>query len=448
MIFCYKKGKMVKIRRNSNHLALSFLAVCVVSTVSISCAVLLLHPSNSSTTPRHAVGLETSLEMSLASDNIQYPRHTSRIPDYDVTTTNFGWTTPNDLKFPRKLISQEFFEAVQAHPKYNRTAWSDLEDNPDPTRIIVAFLDVDTCDETNYPIYNNIDWRINSDTKHGRFVGKQISNIKLACKYIKRAMESKALSANPHNRLILLDCSGMVHRSGLSKKVCRKMFRTKTFSTSNQTLIAYRSISFRHVREGLDMGLPPPAIKPVTLSKSDRDSIRSCNATRTRKWLFSFQGRSGFGREKLLQLHDGKRVFVRLASSVPEYSKEIFAGQSVDSWKYKDALMESVFVGAPKGDTFFSYRFAEILSAGSIPVVFSDEWLRPFRKEVVDWEKSAVFIPENKMNKTLEILEKISIEERCRMQQAALHNWDEYISSRVGWVKGLVESAVVANTLI
>jgi hypothetical protein len=346
------------------------------------------------------------------------------------------------------LISQEFFEAVQAHPKYNRTAWSDLENHPDPNRRIVAFLDVDTCEENNYPIYNSRDWTVNSDTKHGRLVGKQKSNLKLACQYIKRAMESKALTANPLNRLILLDCSGDMHRSGLSNNVCRKMFRTNTFSTSNQTLIAYTSISSRYAREGLDMGLPPPAIKSVTLSEADRDSVRSCNAARTRKWLFSFQGRTGFGREQLLSLHDGKRVFVRLASSLPEYSNEIRADQPADSWRYKDVLMESVFVGAPKGDTYFSYRFAEILSAGSIPVVFSDEWLRPFRKEIVDWEKSAVFIPENKMNKTLEILEKISIEEQCRMQQAALYNWDEYISSRVGWVKGLVESAVVANTLI
>jgi hypothetical protein len=144
-------------------------------------------------------------------------------------------------------------------------------------------------------------------------------------------------------------------------------------------------------------------------------------------------------------LHNGKDVYVHVGDRKP-YHRDATAGNNGEeqdnSMSYNGIMMDSIFIGAPRGDCFFSYRFSEILSAGAIPVVYSDDWLLPFNKHVVDWEKCAVFIPEKDMSKTLQVLRAISDEQRCEMQKYAMQVWDEYVSSPSGWVKGLVEVAL------
>lgn len=126
-----------------------------------------------------------------------------------------------------------------------------------------------------------------------------------------------------------------------------------------------------------------------------------------------------------------------------DYLKDIQKnGAELDQNNYREIMQQSVFAGAPRGDNLFSYRFSEILSAGTVPVVYSDGWLPPFNKNIIDWKKCAVFIPESDYNKTRNILLEISEEDRCLMQKCALHVWDKYASSRVGWVRGLVEVAL------
>ncbi|EJK55328.1 hypothetical protein THAOC_24949 [Thalassiosira oceanica] len=74
--------------------------------------------------------------------------------NFDVVTTNFGWTTPDRLRFLLRKISGVFFDAVLSHQWYNALACGDLEENPDPSRRVVVFLDVDTCIDGNYPAYS------------------------------------------------------------------------------------------------------------------------------------------------------------------------------------------------------------------------------------------------------------------------------------------------------
>jgi hypothetical protein len=72
-----------------------------------------------------------------------------------VTHTNLGWNTPKDKEFPRRIISGELYNATRNHTHYNATAWADLERHPDPSRQIIAFMDVETCFEVNFPIYGH-----------------------------------------------------------------------------------------------------------------------------------------------------------------------------------------------------------------------------------------------------------------------------------------------------
>lgn len=126
------------------------------------------------------------------------------------------------------------------------------------------------------------------------------------------------------------------------------------------------------------------------------------------------------------------------------YIKDIQqSGKESDQYSYRLIMAQSTFAAAPRGDSLFSYRFSEILSAGAVPVVYADAWLPPFNNEhVIDWKKCAVFIPEADYNKTRDILLSISDEDRCLMQKCALEVWDKYASSREGWVRGLVEVAL------
>ena len=86
-----------------------------------------------------------------ATERIAYQLGSS--PGYEIVTTNYGWTTTASKNFTRRILSGEFFRAVLSHPNYNKSAWQDLEEHPDPTRKLAIFLDVDTCLENILPMF-------------------------------------------------------------------------------------------------------------------------------------------------------------------------------------------------------------------------------------------------------------------------------------------------------
>ena len=99
--------------------------------------------------------------------------------------------------------------------------------------------------------------------------------------------------------------------------------------------------------------------------------------------------------------------------------------------------------GAPPGDCLWSYRFSEILSAGAVPVVHAVDWLPPFASpadpaRVVDWTRCAVFHDLGGVNDTVRALRAIPRGVRDEMQRCALAFWDEFGSSREGWLRGIL----------
>lgn len=92
------------------------------------------------------------------------------------------------------------------------------------------------------------------------------------------------------------------------------------------------------------------------------------------------------------------------------------------------------------GDNLFSYRFTEVLSCGSIPVVYADNWLLPFGKGLINWTDAAVIIPEADTLDTVNILSKISAEQRCRMRQKAYEVYRKYMKTGTGVIQGIIEN--------
>ena len=49
--------------------------------------------------------------------------------NYEVVTTNYGWNSPGNNNFSRCILTGEFFNAIPSHPRYNATAWRDLDEH-------------------------------------------------------------------------------------------------------------------------------------------------------------------------------------------------------------------------------------------------------------------------------------------------------------------------------
>lgn len=78
-----------------------------------------------------------------------------------------------------------------------------------------------------------------------------------------------------------------------------------------------------------------------------------------------------------------------------------------------------------------------------IPVVYADGWLPPFSStshSIVDWEECALFIDEDDASvaSTMERIRAVDDRRRCEMMRCGLRFWDEYASTRVGWLRAIL----------
>jgi hypothetical protein len=80
------------------------------------------------------------------------------------------------------------------------------------------------------------------------------------------------------------------------------------------------------------------------------------------------------------------------------------------------------------------------MACGSIPVVYADDWLLPFGKDLINWTEAAVVIREADTLKTVSILSQISMEQRCRMRQKGLEIYRKYVETARGTINGIIEN--------
>lgn len=93
----------------------------------------------------------------------------------------------------------------------------------------------------------------------------------------------------------------------------------------------------------------------------------------------------------------------------------------------------------PRGDNHFSYTFVQALAAGSIPVVYSDHWTFPFRRELVDWSQCVVRVPEDRVASTEAVLSQIDSAEECRRRQYCRYVYERYLSSPDAVLDGILQ---------
>jgi hypothetical protein len=360
----------------------------------------------------------------------------TNLPSAQILVTNFGWNHPitkDGLKFARSIRSTRLIEGVVNHPWFHPTAWDDFE-NSKSTQIdknirYYVFLDVETCFESNWPNYGQAGTKNYDLTYNRTFSRKGLDPCRFlsSCGIIQRALKARIFHTRGVNAtLVVYDCAG----NGQNPH-----FRHK--KTKNDPVAMVTISSSRGQMRGLDQGMPPPAVNPVRLTASQKQDIEECREdSRPNLLVFAgnFRDKSRKALKKLHNVKKGVLIFRR------EERAKYLNGTS-----FEDLMAGSKFAASPRGDNRFSYRFTEILSAGAIPVVHSDGWVLPFRKELVDWKECAVHIPEKHVNRTLEILSQIDDKKRCQMRKRCYEIYQKYMRTADGTIAGIVEGMELAS---
>eukprot|EP00548_Thalassiothrix_antarctica_P018458 CAMPEP_0194198592 /NCGR_PEP_ID=MMETSP0154-20130528/77851_1 /TAXON_ID=1049557 /ORGANISM="Thalassiothrix antarctica, Strain L6-D1" /LENGTH=183 /DNA_ID=CAMNT_0038923401 /DNA_START=756 /DNA_END=1304 /DNA_ORIENTATION=- len=100
----------------------------------------------------------------------------------------------------------------------------------------------------------------------------------------------------------------------------------------------------------------------------------------------------------------------------------------------------SSFSAAAKGTNLFSYRFSEVMSCGSIPVVYADDWMLPFGSSLVDWREIAVIIREEDVFRSEQILSSIPPKQVCRMRRNMIGFFRTYMETGRGIIRGIIDT--------
>jgi len=238
---------------------------------------------------------------------------------------------------------------------------------------------------------------------------------------------------NNHSMVVELNC----RESGPSE------WRIEKRNVTNVPLaIASLSTNVRDMKDPIDQGLPPPCVSGVNLTEQQVRDISTCAAESdaNRPFLLTYignyrsNGPDAFNpRAGLQQFHDNNKTFIL------RYFLDEFKESAIGNLSYSAILSKSLFSAAPRGDNKYSYRFSEVLSAGAIPVVFADDWLWPFRPELVDWSQCAVILRENSPHETMNVIKSITVEERCQMRQKCYEIYKKYIEDDRGTMAGLIK---------
>ncbi|XP_024372133.1 uncharacterized protein [Physcomitrium patens] len=165
-----------------------------------------------------------------------------------------------------------------------------------------------------------------------------------------------------------------------------------------------------------------------------------------RKYLLTFRGKRYIGltddgifrsSKEFREMHNGNDVIVatNCDHATNDYHRrehpELGEGCDEDKevWKkhnsYED-LMNTTFALVPAGRQPSSYRFIEVLAAGSIPVLIADNYVKPF-DSLIPWYTCAIQFPTTEIKRIVNTLRKVSPEEKLKRQRNCLEIYNQYL---------------------
>ena len=376
-------------------------------------------------------------------------------PPAMILLTSYGWNKADQSDalqhYSRQTRESELLDGIVNHPWFHPTAWDDIENSNEnynvtirsilgpaatiPTRFYV-FLDMSVNCEVHYPKYYSFD--ANLDTSGGR-INSSSNVIHQPWWTIDHPIwQSKfmtQLGANHFNqvKLVLFDCN----------EEQNTIFTELRRNHSLPIVLARISGTIAVSNETIDMGLPPPLLNKATkLNTSQIESIYTCAADydeTQRPYYITYIGnfRSGPNearfpaRAGFADLNDNQRMF----------GLQYFLDDtSLANVSYEDILKRSIYSGAPRGDAKYSYRFTEVLASGGIPIVMADDWMLPFRPELVKWDECIILIPEKDIGlKMLKYIAPITLSERCERRKKCYDIYRNYIETGRKVIDGMIQ---------
>ncbi|MBC8081688.1 MAG: exostosin family protein [Hymenobacter sp.] len=144
------------------------------------------------------------------------------------------------------------------------------------------------------------------------------------------------------------------------------------------------------------------------------------NSDATPAYLFSFYGKpQSKPRKEIMKLQHNRGIIITS-------EQDMYAEQKPKDLQlhYAQLLTNSKFILCPKGIGTSSSRLFETMQAGRVPVIISDNWVRPAGP---DWDEFAIFIPEDEVHTIPDILEKEeeSWPEKSRLARKA---WEDFFA--------------------
>mmetsp|Transcript_23628 Transcript_23628/g.33738 ORF Transcript_23628/g.33738 Transcript_23628/m.33738 type:complete len:508 (+) Transcript_23628:735-2258(+) len=369
-------------------------------------------------------------------------------PSTMILMTSYGWNGPNQtegLLYARSIRERELYTGLVNHPLFHPTAWNDIEnkviDIPNNTNYYV-FLDRMSCTEGNYPIYGGGITQ-NKDYEFGRTPDKESWEGFVACSANHLGLETTRLfqavkekdknHLNINASLMLFNCKGWGD--------CKQDGKNADPPTS----IAYLSGTLQKVNEDFDQGLIPPPGKRTILTLEEEESIQSCKADTEREFNVVYIGNFRSGRNSdFHERHGGARhSYLEHHNTTQKIIVQNANDPKPTGLSYTDMMRSTKFALVPRGDNKFSYRFSEALSAGAIPVYHGDNYMLPFRPELISWEKCAILLPEKDAGDVgMEHMQLLlsQPDKMCSMRKYCYFEiYKKYIETDVGIIDGLVK---------
>ncbi|MCO5568377.1 hypothetical protein L7F22_022076 [Adiantum nelumboides] len=177
----------------------------------------------------------------------------------------------------------------------------------------------------------------------------------------------------------------------------------------------------------------------------------------SRKYFLTFKGTRYLGNTEgnfrsdpaMLAMHNGKDVIVAVTcnqvtnNKIRSQNPDAGKGCGEDEPRYKQyefkELMNSTFGLAPAGRSSASYRLIEAMSAGAIPVLVTDNYVKPF-EGLIRWHQCALQFPTSEIARILPALRTMSREEMERRQRYCLFIYRKYLRDDVTLVSAVVKS--------
>jgi Exostosin family len=288
--------------------------------------------------------------------------------------------------------------APSSVPRGEKTFWTEallnavrvspnFESRPD--RADVIFCDFETGFESWWPGTNEAE---KARISH-RELSNAIANAPAAMTEISNRFKNK--------EVVVLEAASACHFARLRNEL--GLFNVRVVSAASHVY------SFQH---NWDVSIPMFGLPHQPCDPLERDI----------EW--SFMGSISHPiREVLTELQGG------YVETIPNFSQlHLDDSPSAEQSRYVRLLARSWFSLCPRGDELYSFRFAEALRFGSIPVVLADGWEPPFRRMLPPdeymvriAEADAILIPE--------IIGSLSMDARRRMQERGNLNFRNTVES-------------------